>query len=614
MNEEQRAQLMERLERFPLLRMLILESWFRIAFAGCLLIVVFLALSLPKMWRSSPAGFRPVVKISGLDLVQAWSLKRNGLQKMAAGNYHDANYCWRAAIANNPADPDLFRGALLNHLRDPAPSMKQLPEIVSLNFWLLRLTGTNVVDAQLAAQLFEKYRLYDLVALVLAPVEPALSDPARAVLLKALFHMGEINHFAARWKRAGSQLKSDPDLKVYYAAYAVGWGSPEQAVEMRETLEKALGDPARRVLANRLQLALAAHAGDPDQYRQALKQLEEWKADTLADHFEYWRVLAMVGRKAEAAELVMAYAHEPVTAPEALRLAWVRKQLGNANQAIDFLKRHAREFSYSAEIWILYGNLLIEEKRWEDLRTLALELRQLSGGANRLEGYSYYLEGRSEWGQDRRVFADRAFDRAKQFPFENPAWAFAAAHGLLDLDHPAVAKEILLKTGHGQESNPEYWFLLFSTVGALKDQVLMFNAAEKAYQLQPESPVYANNYAAALLTLRRHPEQAIQITLRLWKANPKSIIAKINHCFALLLNQRTQEARDLLATIDPKQLTPAQASSYYLCQFEVFLNLRQFDRAWEANDHIDRQTLFPSQIKWLEETHRQIPPRAVAKK
>src|SRR5437764_521365 len=102
----------QKLENFPLLRQLVFEFWFRLVFLAFLLGAVFLALFLPKMWTVSPPGFKPVIKVSGLDLVQAWSLKRSALKAAAAGKNEDAAYAWQAAIANDAADPDLYRGSL----------------------------------------------------------------------------------------------------------------------------------------------------------------------------------------------------------------------------------------------------------------------------------------------------------------------------------------------------------------------------------------------------------------------------------------------------------------------------------------------------------------------
>src|SRR5437763_1849751 len=102
---------------YPLLRQLVFERWFRLAFGLFVLVFVFLGLFLPKMWKTSKPGFVPVIKVSGLDLVQAWSLKRTAVKASAAGRFEEANLAWQGALANNRADPDLVRGALRNLLK-----------------------------------------------------------------------------------------------------------------------------------------------------------------------------------------------------------------------------------------------------------------------------------------------------------------------------------------------------------------------------------------------------------------------------------------------------------------------------------------------------------------
>src|SRR5258707_10175088 len=85
-----KEKLAQKLENFPLLRQLVFEFWFRLVFLVFLLGAVFLALFLPKMWTVSPPGFKPVLKVSGLDLVQAWSLKRSAVKAAASGKNKDA--------------------------------------------------------------------------------------------------------------------------------------------------------------------------------------------------------------------------------------------------------------------------------------------------------------------------------------------------------------------------------------------------------------------------------------------------------------------------------------------------------------------------------------------
>ena len=111
-NNDFKLDLANRFVYFPLARLLIFSFWFRLIFAGFLLFLVFLALFLPRIWRTTPPGFLPVIKISGLDMAQAWSLRRSALRSMKTGQLDQAAFAWQAAVAHNPANPDLVRGAL----------------------------------------------------------------------------------------------------------------------------------------------------------------------------------------------------------------------------------------------------------------------------------------------------------------------------------------------------------------------------------------------------------------------------------------------------------------------------------------------------------------------
>src|ERR1041385_1447673 len=147
---------------YPLLRQLLFERWFRLAFTFLVCIIIFFALFLPKIWRTSPPGFRPVIKVSGLDLVQARSLKRSALRAEAKGDYDQANYAWLSALANNRADAELVRGTLRNMLHDPH-RRQRANQGVREALWLLKLTGTNVVDLELATRILDQYRYHDMV-------------------------------------------------------------------------------------------------------------------------------------------------------------------------------------------------------------------------------------------------------------------------------------------------------------------------------------------------------------------------------------------------------------------------------------------------------------------
>ena len=83
--------------------------------------------------------------------------------------------------------------------------------------------------------------------------------------------------------------------------------------------------------------------------------------------------------------------------------------------------------------------------------------------------------------------------------------------------------------------------------------------------------------------------------------------AAINHGQALLLNGRIQEAVELLQKIDPAQLNPSEANSFHLALFETYLNQREFEKAQEMAARVNRQYLFPTEMKWFEEARQRIP-------
>ena len=81
------------------------------------------ALYVPKFWRVTPDSFNPVVKISGLDVTQAWSLSRTALRQEKEGQPELAFHAWQAAVANYPTHIGYIRSAIANTtLQSPGDS------------------------------------------------------------------------------------------------------------------------------------------------------------------------------------------------------------------------------------------------------------------------------------------------------------------------------------------------------------------------------------------------------------------------------------------------------------------------------------------------------------
>lgn len=545
----------------------------------------------------TPKGFLPMVKVSGLDLAQAWSLKRTALKATAAREFGQAHYAWKAAIANNQADPNLLRGALRTFLEDKT---KSGPDALRQSIWLLKLTATNVADLELVGDVLFSQSRFDLLIALLQPRTDELTPRLEAFYLKSLFNRGDIAAFGSRWKEASQKLPADAELPLYHSAYLLGWGPSSDRLAAQARLESASKDPVQQMLSCRLQLAVYAHSRDLDRYARALAQLKEIGAEKLIHRIGYWRLLLELGRRAEAIELSQSITNLPEVSLEAMKLTGLYVDLGLRDRALELLKRVAPSFADEAGFWIFYADQLTTAQAWEELRRAAVQIRGHETVRNQLQAYSYFLEGRAELGLHRHFVADTAFQKMAEWDIGDPGLGLSICADLLRLGYPAIARSSLEKLEQDLTHEPKYWMLLFNIGDQLKQVDLMLSAAQRAFALRPHDPVVMNNYAATLIIARQNPEEAVGITLRLLSQNPQSLVVLVNHSAALMLNQRHHEAEALLRRVNTAKLTRGQTAHYHLDLFELYFHSRDYDRAWAVGSLIDSEQLYPTQRQWLE--------------
>lgn len=599
MKVTRKGRLAGKLAEYPLLRVLLFEFWFRVAFALFVLLVIFMSLFLPKIWRTAPPDFLPIVRVSGLDMLQSWSLRRTATALQAEQKYEEAAQSWQMAVANNPGDPQNFEGALRNLLANPEPLPRLVDRGLGHSMWLMRLTATNQTSRELFTAVLAKHHMHYLLVRFLQPMEGQLTPALQATYLKALFHDEQMPRFATYWEQNRTKLPADPELPIYYAAYQIGWGLPGSISEGRRVFKAALDDPQHRLLAHRLNLSLSAFQSDTDEYARSLKILEEGDSARLSDRIGYWRLLVLNGQKAKAKELILAYTVTPQTATEAARMAQVYQSLDLSEQARELFARSVKEFRFDDQLSVAYAEYLIAAKAWDDLRELAIDIRMQDATRNAMQGYSYYLEGRAEYGLQRMPLAEAAFSRIADSPFGNPALAMQVSKELTKLGYGKLAGSLLTNLETVFARDPNYWFLAFNSAYELRDLKRLTQAAKEAYRLRPNQPAYLNNYAAALLLNREQPEEAVLVTRRLLTAYPRSLHAHINHALALLLNQRANEAEQLLQAIPLEDLNEMEATMCQLAWFQVHQQRGATALAAAAREQIKTDYLFPEQVEWL---------------
>ncbi|HVY71190.1 MAG TPA: hypothetical protein VHH73_14760 [Verrucomicrobiae bacterium] len=589
-------------------KLMVNSAVFRWCALGFVFLVVGLGLSLPKIWRVTPPDFIPVVRISGLDWLQAKSLRRTAEKYAKEGRFEEAAYTWRTALANNLGDPGMHRAALQSLIGYGVVNPK-LFEYHSFSIvWLLRLTGTNRQDVDLAAQACHSQRVNDQVLALLRPFEANLNEVERPLYLEAFFLDGQISRFAELLGK--STGAADPEFSLYVAAYRLGWGAASQMEEARTTLEAAENDPKQRVLAAELRLMAVAQRGDIVDYDRQLRRLAEWKADRLRHHMLHWRLLVTSGKKDEATRLAESNQLKPESPVDLIQLAGIYWQFGLPKRAAETFQESISRFGYSPEVWVNYANLLIAARRWDELRAVALKIRDDSRVQGILASHSHFLEGRAEHGLDRPQSAKAAFARASAEELDLPGVAVRDATLMAELGYPEEAGQLLSRVQSKTGENMEFWMAFFQAAYEIKDPRLMRAGAAKCLELQPENPLAINNYAAALLVAREQVAEALRHTLRLHAQTPNVLAFQFNHGFALLLNGRTEEAAEIFKTIDTRPLDHRQLTYYHLARFEIAVNLHRVEAARSELSQIDPAQLFPAQAKWLQAAQSQLPAPA----
>lgn len=607
-----RKQLADRLINYPLISMFILSPAFPLTVAALIILAVLIGLCIPKLWVTTPPGFSPVIKVSVLDLWQAAVLRNRARHYQAAGSFEEAHYAWQSAIANNRGDANQIAESLANLLKIQYPPREFLETGISQAFWLMRLTGTNELALNIVPAVFVKCRMPEYAIDVLGKFEPPLPPAQETAMLKALFLTGRIDQYHRRREQFGKSLQPDPELELCDAGYWIVSGPPDKSDSARKIIADATQRKDLAEFACRVQLAVAARLEDLQMYEQGLERLRENGSETLFDHLIYWKLLETAGRSAEARHLAETFPQAPSNPTELFQYASTLVSLGHTEQAQKLFARYAPVFANSDKpdvgtIWIAYADLLIQTRKWDDLQALAVQLRMLHPARTVLNGYTYFLEGRAVLARGRVDEAMASFKMCADQPFLVPAAGMHAARHLLLLGYADLAERIAEPLEQSLANEAEYWQLRFDIAYALKnDETTLLRAAIKARELDPANLMRQSNYAAALLINRQNPAEAISITFKLFQNQPNSLVARVNHSFAMALNKRYSEAAEILNAIDHSKLTEAESTAYHFCLLEIHFGLGQFDLARQDLSQINPRFLFPSEAKRVEEIRAQI--------
>lgn len=583
------------------------DGWFLVAVVAFVLLLALLVLLLPKIWRVTPDRLA-TLRVSGLDLLQARSLRRAAARAAERGDFPTAVGAWEAALANNPADQDALRGALRTLLNRPDAGPAWAAGTARHAAWLLALSATNRADLNLVVTALGKVEA-DEYAIALADAKAAeLDPPAFAALAAAAFRRSRLDRYGALWDLRRDELGRNPEAVLIHAAWESGWGPASTRLEGRRSLEAAVagGDAALATLARRLRLRVSALELDVDAFERDLHWLQEHHADRVGEQVGLWRLLTATGRRDEAAALAKSFSRPPQTAGELVAMADAMAQLGLTTEAANRLQGETKRLGDAPGVWTSLARMDVKLQRWAELRDLAAAMREVGALRGQLDGYSRFLTGLADHAMKFDAAAEQSFRAAAASRSWEPALAFESATAMRNLGFPGLAADLLRGVEGSFANRAEFWFELGMASYSARDLPGFAEASAKAYELAPRRAGVANNYAAALLLTRSRPEKAIELTLELYNTDRTNPDLAINYALALIQNGRLDDAATLLRSIEPGGLRAAESSSLHLAWAAYHLGRKAPAPARAEFAQATDAFVFPAQKQWFNDEIRKI--------
>lgn len=604
------ADFLRLLDRWPLLRHLALERWFRWSCVALFLLVSTLALGLPRIWIVTPRGCTPVIRVSGVDGLQARWHRDRSEAAWNRGDSETAIFEWRQALANQPASIPILRGGLDRLSRQPSRDPARFRVAVGNTLWLLQLTRTNRSDVARAMRVFESFGVDDLLLATARNLSGKPSPHEYAAVLKARFRAGDVEGFAAGWRGFTGNAGLDAELELYHAAWLAGWGKPEEALTAERRLIAAEADSRTRELALRLCLLVLARRGDLARFETTLGDLEDMHASAAIYHVALWRLMASRGRVDEARRRAVQFAGRPVSSLEVRRLAEAYLELGLEDSALNLMDRMVPELGVAPDLWVYHVRELQRRERWDEVRWVSLLMRYSPLLRHSLDGYSHYLEGLYQLSRRGSEAAAAAFRRAAENPTRDASLALEMAGQMIRLGHTGPAQRLLLTREVELDHSPEYWGMLCRTAFAERDVDLLLKAARRHWQLRPDDAGAMNTLAAALIVRHSETELLLYLTKRVFETNPELLPARLNRASALLQAGRKAEARALLSLVDDTQgLPPAERTMIRLARTEQLAADGDAIGALAAVRDLNPEFLLPEQVVRIGQIRREMERR-----
>jgi tetratricopeptide (TPR) repeat protein len=588
--------------RFHLFKVLHEDRPFAVVMVLGLLVGGMVILGVPKLWKTTPTPFSfGEVRVSALDLLQAWSLSRAARRAEAAGQDEAALLSWRSALLNNQGDPQLHRGVLGFLGRTPKADADRALFAIRSASWLVALTRTNVADVALIGDVMERYGRPRVALSWMTGLAVDSNQALARARAKCLLSAGQWDAFAELWRVHGAQWKDDPNLAMYQDAWLGATDDRTAGLEATARLKGSLGvDGEKGLTAARLLILVAAVKGQVDDLGLALKTLEARQSASAAQHGHYWKALGGSGRGDEARRLALAYRQVP-SDPEMAAMQWrAMRDIGLSNEALGLAEQNLDRFGSDLAVWRTYLDLLVDARRWKDTVRAAANARLKVSRQEQLHVEALFAEYRASLGEGRKTDEARLAEELAGVRVEEPETVIRISSTLRSRERVAEALRLLQAHEMSFRNWAPYWAELFSVGLLAKDLEVLRRSVGEMSRVEPRNLAWANNRAALLLITGEDPPEALRLTLASLSRHPESPTLRINHAMALLATGRATEAETVLKALAGLKLTKDVGANYHLAMAETHFALGRKPEAVDSVKQVDRSRLLAPQLERLD--------------
>lgn len=572
----------------PLLNLLILDWRFTCA-AISLAFIVLAAASLPlKLWPSGSYGLAAEAKISALDWLQAHSLMRTARAAESRGDYELAASAWAVALGNDPFDERIG----LSYMKALAHSPTSTNIFRSIHAGLrLRSFSTNSEIATLLLSALSANREWERILQLTG--SPEASPHELPFLVKAQFHTRRYDAARRTLATLGGG-SSNNSLSAYSAGLELILAPPSLAGVFRQQLDAIIASNVSTPETIEVALTAFYEKRDLAAFDRHLSRLRSLTDKTLTFEILRARLLWFLARREEARAAAFSLA-APASARDTYNTAELLVQFGEKKRAVDLLSKYCGVFFDTLSPWLLYAQLLLEERDKDALRHVAGRLGQPIPPLSAISAaLMYYAESSPRNLAQLKL----ALDELPRDPEYTSIW-YLVADALLAAANPALATDALKRLEAVHLRNPAYYDKLFAAAEAARDADLMRRAAERRYHLSPSDPVAMGNHAAMLTIFDQAPGLAVELSAACAKAEPQLLPAQINYAAALINDGQFGPADLILRRVDQAQLPPSALNQLRFILLKRAVKLGDSEESRRLSTLLKLEDLYSRQREWL---------------